>query len=51
MPQLDFPLEHSGEEEDEIRSQVWGLLTMLYPRNDLVERRTTTVIRFPAWPI
>lgn len=48
MPQLDLTREHSTEEEDEIRAQVWGLLTTLYPRNDLVERRHDNRYPFPC---
>ena len=47
MPQLDLPREQGAEEEDEVRSQVWALLTMLYPRNDLVERRSDNRYPFP----
>jgi len=47
MPQLDLPREYGAEEEDEIRSQVWALLTMLYPRNDLAERRSDNRYPFP----
>jgi hypothetical protein len=48
MPQLDLPRAHSTEEEDDIRSQVWGLLTTLYPRNDLMERRHDNRYPFPC---
>jgi hypothetical protein len=47
VPQLDFPLEQDVEEDDEVRTQVWALLTMLYPRNDLVERRNDNRYPFP----
>jgi hypothetical protein len=44
MPQIDL----LGEVEDEIRVQVWGLLTKLYPRNDLQERRRDNRYPFPC---
>jgi hypothetical protein len=47
MPQLDLIREHTTDEDDEVRAQVWGLLTMLYPRNDLVERRSDNRYPFP----
>ena len=48
MPQLD-PLGQSPRESDaEIRAQVWGLLTTLYPRNDLHERRRDSRYPFPC---
>jgi hypothetical protein len=47
MPQLDLIRGHETDDDDEIRSQVWGLLTTLYPRNDLVERRHDNRYPFP----
>ena len=46
-PQLDtLPL--SGEsEDDDVRTQVWGLLTTLYPKRELVERRGDNRFPFP----
>jgi hypothetical protein len=49
MPQLDLLSDQtSTEEDDQIRAQVWGLLTTLYPRDDLVERRHETRYPFPC---
>jgi hypothetical protein len=48
MPQLDLLGESKGVVDDEIRAQVWGLLTTLYPRNDLVERRRDSRYPFPC---
>ena len=39
MPQIDFIRECSNSVDEEIHAQVWGLLTTLYPKNDLTERR------------
>jgi hypothetical protein len=47
VPQLDPYMELSCETDDEVRTQVWGLLTTLYPRNDLVERRRENRYPFP----
>ena len=48
MPQVDLLSERQcGGVDDEIRTQVWGLLTTLYPRNDLVERRRDNRYPFP----
>jgi hypothetical protein len=33
---------------DEVRTQVWGLLAALYPRNDVIERRRETRYPFPC---
>jgi hypothetical protein len=44
MPQIDL----LGDVDDEIRTQVWGLLTTLYPRNDLHERRRDSRYPFPC---
>ena len=48
MPQLDLLDESTGAVDDEVRAQVWGLLTALYPRNDLVERRRENRYPFPC---
>jgi hypothetical protein len=48
MPQLDLLGERVSEGDDEIRTQVWGLLTTLYPRNDLIERRRNSRYPFPC---
>jgi hypothetical protein len=46
-PQVDMLSDRQSGTDDEIRAQVWGLLTMLYPRNDLVERRRNNRYPFP----
>ena len=48
MPQLDLLGEPCHGSDDEVRAQVWGLLTALYPRNDLVERRRDSRYPFPC---
>ncbi len=48
MPQVDLIEERSSAGEDEIRAQVLGLLTALYPRNDLLERRRDNRYPFPC---
>ena len=48
MPQIDLLAENGIADDDEIRAQVWGLLTTLYPRNDLVERRRDNRYPFPC---
>lgn len=48
MTQLSVPMESQHGGDDEIRSQVWGLLTTLYPRNDLIERRRDNRYPFPC---
>ena len=47
LPQLDLLGEGSMAIDEDVRTQVWGLLTTLYPRNDLVERRRDTRYPFP----
>lgn len=48
MPQLDL-LGHEGSGlDEEVRTQVWGLLTSMYPRNDMVERRRGNRYPFPS---
>jgi hypothetical protein len=47
-PQVDFFSERSVVADDEVRAQVWGLLTALYPRNDLLERRSDNRYPFPC---
>ncbi|MBN2579142.1 MAG: hypothetical protein JXB10_09145 [Pirellulales bacterium] len=44
---VDFLSEKPPFEEDELRLQVWGLLSALYPRLDLPERRKETRYPFP----
>jgi hypothetical protein len=48
MPQLDFLHQYDVEEEEDVRAQVWGLLTTLYPRVDMVERRRDNRYPFPC---
>jgi len=45
-PQLDPPA-GQGEEIDDVRTQVWALLTTLYPQHELVERRREYRCPFP----
>jgi hypothetical protein len=47
MPSCNLPGRAEDEVFDEVRAQVWGLLTALYPRNDLVERRHDNRYPFP----
>ena len=46
QPQLDL-LPEQGAAPDEIRTQVWGLLSTLYPKVSIVERRHETRYPFP----
>jgi hypothetical protein len=46
-PQRDAIAKGGESLDDDIRSQVWGLLTMLYPRHDLAERRRDSRYPFP----
>jgi len=48
MPLVDGLDERSSAGEEEIRAQVLGLLTALYPRNDLLERRRDNRYPFPC---
>ncbi len=48
MPQVALLDDRSSAAEDEIRAQVLGLLTALYPRNDLLERRHDNRYPFPS---
>jgi hypothetical protein len=45
-PQIDL-LPDLGVVTDEVRSQVWGLLSTLYPKVAVVERRRETRYPFP----
>jgi hypothetical protein len=47
-PQLDLLGESISAIDDEVRAQVWGLLTDMYPRNDLLERRRDNRYPFPC---
>ena len=44
-PLIDLPADRGAA--DEIRSQVWGLLSTLYPKVSVVERRRETRYPFP----
>lgn len=48
MPELDLLGNHNADADDELRAQVWGLLSALYPRNDLLERRRDNRYPFPC---
>jgi len=48
MPQLDLLSNRDSTVDDDVRTQVWGLLTTLYPRNDLMERRRDNRYPFPC---
>jgi hypothetical protein len=48
MPQVDFIGERTDRGDDEVRAQVLGLLSALYPRNDLMERRRSNRYPFPC---
>ncbi len=45
-PQLDLLPDRIDAIDDDLRTQVWGLLTTLYPKNDLSERRREN--RYPV---
>ena len=42
------PQWRSSAVDDDVRAQVWGLLTAMYPRNDLMERRRDNRYPFPC---
>ncbi len=46
-PQLDLLPEQNDLFGDDVRTQVWGLLTALYPKHDLIERRRENRYAFP----
>lgn len=48
MPQLDLLGSPQSGVDDEVRTQVWGLLSAIYPRNDLMERRRDKRYPFPC---
>ena len=48
MPQLDLLGQFNAAIADDVQAQVWGLLTALYPRNDLMERRRDSRYPFPC---
>jgi len=45
--QLDLLPEEKDVPEEDIRTQVWGLLMTLYPRNEVAERRHNSRYAFP----
>ena len=48
LPELSPPsLSAAVPPEDDIRSQVWGILTSLYPRGRIIERRREMRYPFP----
>jgi hypothetical protein len=46
-PQLDLLPDDNTTLIDDIRLQVWGLLSTLYPRQEFMERRSETRYPFP----
>ena len=46
-PQIDLLPLGQQDGEDEVRTQVWGLLTTLYPQNTCMERRREHRYPFP----
>jgi len=50
VPQVDFltTAAAAAESEDDVRLQVWGLLSTLYPRRQLVERRREHRYPYPC---
>jgi hypothetical protein len=46
-PELDLLPEAGGASDDEVRTQVWSLLTTLYPRGQWSERRRDQRYPFP----
>jgi len=46
-PALDLLSPSIGARDDEVRAQVWGLLTTLYPQSQLTERRREHRYPFP----
>ncbi len=47
QPQLDLLGTSDNSTNDDVRTQVWGVLTTLYPRNELGERRRANRYPFP----
>ena len=47
QPQFDQLPEPSGPIDEDVRTQVWGMLNTLYPRNGLAERRRENRFPFP----
>lgn len=48
IPQVDLLSQVDLDADDEVRTQVLGLLAALYPRNDLIERRSENRYPFPC---
>jgi hypothetical protein len=48
IPQVDLLSQVDLGSDDEVRTQVLGLLAALYPRNDIVERRHENRYPFPC---
>jgi len=46
-PQLDLLPDERHDADGEVRMAVWGLLSTLYPRRELAERRRETRYPFP----
>jgi hypothetical protein len=46
-PRLDMMLDANSPIIDDVRLQVWGLLSNLYPKQEFMERRTETRYPFP----
>ena len=46
-PQLDLLPGDVGSADDDVRTQVWGVLSTLYPNHDLAERRNGNRYPFP----
>jgi len=47
QPQLDLLPEEDAGPDEEVRTQVWGLLTTLYPQTEMTERRQENRYPFP----
>jgi hypothetical protein len=47
QPQLDLLPESGGTKDNDIHTQVWGLLTTLYPQHQSLERRHENRYAFP----
>ncbi|NQU25993.1 MAG: hypothetical protein HQ567_32295 [Candidatus Nealsonbacteria bacterium] len=47
-PQLDLLPQHGELFEDDVHTQIWGLLATFYPDRDITERRRETRYPFPS---
>lgn len=47
QPQLDLLPEQGDLPDEDVRTQVWGLLTILYPKHQLTEQRRENRYPFP----